>query len=106
LPKDWLTVIEAELSLQELGSALRITEAEALLKFTDPRITSWFAEIWGERLFSYKKHVNPNHPGSDGNINLGAIGRFDISVRCFNRSAVKFQNRNISVLGAAPLSTI
>ncbi len=91
MPKDKLTIIETELSLQEIGNALRITEEDALLKFKDPRITSWFAEIWGERLFSYKKHVNTNHPGSDGTISLGAIGRFDISVRCFNRGAVKFQ---------------
>jgi hypothetical protein len=70
---------------------LRITPSDALVKFQDPRVTSWFAEIWGERLFGYTKHVNSNHPGSDARIGLGAIGRFDISVRCFNRNTIKFQ---------------
>lgn len=77
--------------MDELRTALKITQQDALAKFQDPRITSWFAEIWGERLFSYRKHVNPNHAGSDAKIDLGAIGRFDISVRCFNKGTIKFQ---------------
>ena len=89
--KDRLTIVQAELSLEPICDALGISRDEALEKFRDPRITSWFAEIWGERLFGYRKHLNPNHPGSDGAIALGAIGRFDISVRCFNRGAIKFQ---------------
>ena len=60
-------------------------------KFSDPRVTSWFAEIWGERLFRYKAHDSSNHPGSDAQVELGALGRFDISVRCFNRNTIKFQ---------------
>jgi hypothetical protein len=62
-----------------------------MAKFQDPRVTSWFAEIWGERLFGYRKHLSSNHPGSDARIDLGAIGRFDISVRCFNKNTIKFQ---------------
>ena len=91
MPKDFLTIVEAELSLDELRTALRITQEDALAKFKDPRITSWFAEIWGERLFSYSKHLNSNHPGSDAKIDLGTIGRFDISDRCFNKGTIKFQ---------------
>ena len=89
--RDRLTIVQAELSLEAICGALRLSRDEAVAKFRDPRITSWFAEIWGERLFGYRKHLNPNHPGSDGAIALGAIGRFDISVRCFNRGAIKFQ---------------
>ncbi len=74
-----------------MRTALRISKEGALAKFKDARITSWFAEIWGERLFSYKKHLNSNHPGSDAAIELGAIGRFEISVRCFNKGSIKFQ---------------
>lgn len=62
-----------------------------LAKFRDPRVTSWFAEIWGERLFGYRAHLSSNHPGSDASVGLGALGRFDISVRCFNSSSIKFQ---------------
>lgn len=83
--------MQAELSLEEIRRALRISAADALEKFRDPRVTSWFAEIWGERLFGYKKHLNSNHPGSDARVDLGALGRFDISVRCFNKGAIKFQ---------------
>lgn len=64
MPKDKITVVEAELSLEEIAKALRITPEDALAKFQDPRVTSWFAEIWGERLFSYRKHLSSNHPGS------------------------------------------
>ena len=91
MAKDALTIVEAELSLEELTAALRISSQDALEKFRDPRITSWFAEIWGERLFSYRKHLNSNHPGSDAKIDLGTMGRFDISVRCFNKGTIKFQ---------------
>ena len=91
VPIDKITVVEAELSLSELSKALRISPDDAIAKFRDPRVTSWFAEIWGERLFGYKKHVSSNHPGSDAAINLGAMGRFDIGVRCFCGSTIKFQ---------------
>ena len=42
-------------------------------------------------MFSYTKHANSNHPGSDASIQLGAIGPFDISVRCLTKSGIKFQ---------------
>lgn len=60
-------------------------------KFQDARVTSWFAEIWGERLFSYKKHANTNYPGSDASIDIGALGSFEISVRSLTKSGTKFQ---------------
>ena len=82
MPKDKITIVEAELSLIDLSKALRISPIDAMAKFRDPRITSWFAEIWGERLFGYKKHLSSNHPGSDAAINLVTMGRFDIGVRC------------------------
>ncbi len=91
MPKDKITVVEAEFSLEEIASALKLTPNDVVEKFRDPRVTSWFAEIWGERLFAYKKHASSNHPGSDGAIAMGDIGRFDISVRCFNTNGVKFQ---------------
>jgi hypothetical protein len=91
LMREKLTIVQAELSLDEIRTALRISTGDALAKFRDPRITSWFAEIWGERLFGYKKHLNSNHPGSDARIDLGTMGRFDISVRCFNKGSIKFQ---------------
>jgi hypothetical protein len=87
-PKDRLTVVEATLSLDDIAEALRISPADVVAKFQDPRVTSWFAEIWGERLFGYQKHLSSNHPGSDARIDLGAIGRFDISVRCFNKNTI------------------
>ncbi|MDO9439266.1 MAG: hypothetical protein Q7T73_00095 [Beijerinckiaceae bacterium] len=37
------------------------------------------------------KHASANHAGSDAAIMLGDIGRFEISVRCFFRSTLKFQ---------------
>ncbi|MCH4025610.1 MAG: hypothetical protein LKE94_09145 [Acetobacter fabarum] len=86
-----LTVVKTQLSLKEISIALKISEKDALDKFTDARITSWFAEIWGERLFSYRKHINSNHPGSDAALDLGALGQFEISVRCFNKGTIKFQ---------------
>jgi hypothetical protein len=89
--KDSLTIVETELKLAELSRALRISPEDAVAKFRDPRVTSWFAEIWGERLFGYKKHISSNHPGSDAAINLGTMGRFDIGVRCFYGSTIKFQ---------------
>ena len=61
----------------------------------------WFAEIWGERLFAYKKHLSSNHPGSDAKVELGALGRFDISVRCFNRNTIKFQKSKFIGSGRA-----
>jgi hypothetical protein len=86
-----LTVLRTGLSLDEISKALRITPDEAIAKFQDARVTSWFAEIWGERLFNYTKHLSANHPGSDAAIALGDIGRFDIGVRCFFKNTIKFQ---------------
>ncbi len=91
MQKPSLIIVEAELSLDEIASALRVSSSDALRKFRDSRVTSWFAEIWGEKLFSYRTHANSNHPGSDGAISLGNIGRFDISVRCFYCGNIKFQ---------------
>lgn len=86
-----LTVLRTELSIVALKDALHISMDDVVTKFQDARVTSWFAEIWGERLFNYTKHVSANHPGSDAAIALGNIGRFDIAVRCFNRNTLKFQ---------------
>ena len=70
-------------------------------------MTSWFAEIWGERLFSYKKHPNTNYPGSDASIDLGAIGPFEISVRSLTRAGIKFQkSRNIGSSRSATQSDV
>jgi hypothetical protein len=86
-----LTVARAVLSVRAISDALRISEDDVVAKFQDARVTSWFAEIWGERLFNYTKHQSANHAGSDAAIALGDIGRFDIAVRCFFRSTLKFQ---------------
>jgi hypothetical protein len=51
-------------------------------------VTSWFAEIWGERLFRYTKHPNSNYPGSDASIDLGAMGPFEISVRSLTNAGI------------------
>lgn len=91
MTKPALTIVETTLSAEEIGSALRLTPDEVVAKFKDPRVTSWFAEIWGERLFNYQAHASANHPGSDAAIALGNIGRFDIGVRCFNKNTIKFQ---------------
>jgi hypothetical protein len=89
--KQQLVVVQAHLSLAGLARSLRISEPDAIEKFQDPRVTSWFAEIWGETLFGYRRHASSNHPGSDAQLALGPIGRFDISVRCFNKGSIKFQ---------------
>ena len=86
-----LTILETELSAEEIAAALRLTPQQIVAKFQDPRVTSWFAELWGEKLFQYTAHGSANHPGSDAAINLGDIGRFDIAVRCFMRNTLKFQ---------------
>jgi len=84
------------LSVDDISQALKVTPADVIQKFRDGRVTSWFAEIWGERLFSYKKHLNSNYPGSDASIDLGAIGPFEISVRSLTRAGIKFQkSKNI-----------
>jgi hypothetical protein len=88
---DSITILETELSLEEIAAALRIEPEEAERKFRDPRVTSWFAEIWGQKLFNYRAHPNANYPGSDARISLGDIGRFDIAVRCFCDRPIKFQ---------------
>jgi hypothetical protein len=91
MAKQPLTVVRSTVSLDEIAKALRISPKDALEKFTDPRVVSWFAEIWGETLFGFRRHPSSNHPGSDASLILGAIGRFDVSVRCFNKGNVKFQ---------------
>jgi hypothetical protein len=107
LPKEPLTIWCAELSVSEIGAALKLTPEDVIAKFRDARITSWFAEIWGERLFSYRKHTSSNHPGSDASIPLGAIGRFDISVRCLTRAGIKFQkSKNIGSGRSATLEDV
>jgi hypothetical protein len=91
MEKPRLTVLRTELSLPAISDALRITPEDAVSKFQDARVTSWFAEIWGERLFNYTKHASANQAGSDAAIALGDIGRFDIGVRCFFKNTLKFQ---------------
>ncbi len=86
-----LTILETTLSAETLAEALRLTPDQVIAKFKDPRITSWFAELWGEKLFGYRAHASANHPGSDATIALGEIGRFEIAVRCFNTGTIKFQ---------------
>lgn len=86
-----LVVVRSTLSLDEIARALRVAPDDAAEKFRDPRVASWFAEIWGETLFGFRRHVSSNYPGSDARLTLGPIGRFEISVRCFNRGAIKFQ---------------
>jgi hypothetical protein len=84
-------MVRSRMSLDDIVRALRISELDALEKFRDARITSWFAEIWGETLFGFRRHPSSNYPGSDAQIRLGNIGRFDISVRSFNKRNIKFQ---------------
>lgn len=91
MPKPNLTVMRTELSLPAISDALKISSDDAVAKFQDARVTSWFAEIWGERLFNYTKHASANQAGSDAAIALGDIGRFDIGVRCFFKNTIKFQ---------------
>jgi hypothetical protein len=91
MPKAALTVLRTQLFLEEISKALRISPEDAIAKFQDARVTSWFAEIWGERLFNYTKHQSANQAGSDAAMALGDIGRFDIGVRCFFRNTLKFQ---------------
>jgi hypothetical protein len=86
-----LSVVKATLSLDEIARSLRISTVDAAEKFKDPRVASWFAEIWGETLFGYKRYANSNNPGSDAKLALGVIGRFEISVRCFNAGNIRFQ---------------
>lgn len=91
MKRDKLTVLETTFSAEAIADALRLSPDQVIAKFRDPRVTSWFAELWGERLFGYAAHANANHPGSDAAIGLGDIGRFDIAVRCFQANAIKFQ---------------
>lgn len=86
-----LTILTTHLPLPDIAQALRLTQEEAEDKFRDARITSWFAEIWGERMFAYTKHLSSNHPGSDGALALGHLGTLAISVRCLTHRPIKFQ---------------
>ena len=90
-PKRTLTFRKTALSVDQISQALKVTPDDVARKFQDGRITSWFAEIWGERLFSYKAHTNTNYPGSDASIDIGALGSFEISVRSLTKSGTKFQ---------------
>jgi hypothetical protein len=89
--KPHLTFWKAALSVDEISKALKVAPGDVISKFRDGRVTSWFAEIWGERVFKYTKHPNSNYPGSDGSIDLGAIGPFKVSVRSLTNSGIKFQ---------------
>jgi len=89
--KRLLTCWKAVLSVDDLSNALKITPEEVVAKFRDGRITSWFAEIWGAKLFGYQKHLSSNHPGSDASIDIGLIGPYEISVRTVTNSGIKFQ---------------
>lgn len=89
--KQRLEVVQSTLLVDEIARALRISPEDAAEKFKDPRVASWFAEIWGETLFGYRRHPSSNNPGSDGRLSLGKIGRFEISVRCFNKGSIRFQ---------------
>jgi hypothetical protein len=91
MAKETLHVVQSTLSIDEIARALRISSADALEKFRDPRVSSWFAEIWGETLFGFKRYPSSNNPGSDAKLSLGAIGRFEISVRSFNKGNIRFQ---------------
>jgi hypothetical protein len=102
--KQQLVIVQARLSLTGLARSLRISETDAIEKFQDPRVTSWFAEIWGETLFGYRRHASSNHPGSDAQLTLGPIGRFDISVRCFNRGNIRFQKSKFIGFGRSASS--
>ena len=42
-------------------------------------------------MLGFRRHASSNYPGSDAQLALGPIGRFDISVRCFNKGNIKFQ---------------
>jgi hypothetical protein len=97
--KERLTVVRSRLSLDEIAHALRILQPDAMEKFRDARVTNWFAEIWGETLFGFRRHPSSNYPGSDARLALGPIGRFDISVRCFNRGYLKFQDSKYIGMG-------
>jgi hypothetical protein len=89
--KRHLTCWKTALSVDQISQALKITPADVISKFQDGRVTSWFAEIWGERLFKYTKHPNTNYPGSDASIDLGAMGPFEISVRSLTGAGIRFQ---------------
>jgi hypothetical protein len=91
MPKRHLEVVRSTMPLDEIARGLRISTEDAIEKFKDPRVASWFAEIWGETLFGFRRHPSSNNPGSDAKLALGAIGRFEISVRCFNKGNIKFQ---------------
>jgi hypothetical protein len=91
MAKRHLEVVRSKMPLEEIARALRISTEDAIEKFKDPRVASWFAEIWGETLFGFRRHPSSNNPGSDAKLVLGAIGRFEISVRCFNKGNIKFQ---------------
>lgn len=91
MAKRHLEVVRSKMPLGEIARALRISTEDAIEKFKDPRVASWFAEIWGETLFGFRRHPSSNNPGSDAKLVLGAIGRFEISVRCFNKGNIKFQ---------------
>lgn len=86
-----LTILEVTLDDAKLADALFLTPAQVKSKFQDPRVTSWFAEIWGEKLFAYTAHASANHAGSDASVAMGDLGKFDVGVRCFMKSTLKFQ---------------
>ena len=89
--KPKLSIACAELDIESLRQSLGLTYDEVVEKFSDARVTSWFAEIWGERIFGYGRHLSANHPGSDGAVAFGEFGQIKVGVRCFRRNTLKFQ---------------
>lgn len=95
-PRPALAVAKTRLVVSDISAALHISEEDVIDKFSDARVTSWFAEIWGEQIFGYRKHSNANHPGSDGAISFGDLANLNIAVRCFRKNTLKFQkSKNI-----------
>lgn len=88
--KEPMSVLEMSFSLDDIARSLFLSPDDVLEQFRDARLTGRLAEVWGTRLFGYHRHVNSNQPGSDGNIVLGPIGRYNISVRAF-RAVLRFQ---------------
>ena len=49
MAKRHLEVVRSKMPLEEIARALRISTEDAIEKFKDPRVASWFAEIWVRR---------------------------------------------------------
>ncbi len=99
-----LLQLKAELNVAELSAALKITPDEVIREFRDGRVISHFAEIWGNRIFGYAKHLNSNYRGSDASIDLGNMGPFEISVRSLTEAGIRFQRSVNTGGGRKPAS--